>query len=75
MNIEAMRLLDKEDLISLCISYQNALKDVVDLIEDSWGVVGLNLDGSMTRWEEILIGGDREEWLGSLSDLEGIWDE
>lgn len=68
MNKEALQYLDKETLCEMVISYYKAISDVQDLINETGGVYGLHLDGSLCPWGDLLKGGRYEEWLLSLSE-------
>ena len=47
------------------------LKAVENLINDSYGVCGLHLNGDNAPWEELRTGGGFESGLGYLRDLPG----
>lgn len=40
-----------------------ALRAVVNLIDDSYGVAGLHLNGDVAPWDELRTGGLYDEWL------------
>jgi hypothetical protein len=44
-----------------------AVEAVTTLIGESEGVAGLHLNGDLAPWDELLEGGQFEEWLAPLS--------
>jgi hypothetical protein len=48
-------------------AYRESLQAVSDLINGSYGVSGLHLNGDIAPWEELLEGGRFEEWLSPFS--------
>ena len=40
------------------------------LIDDSYGVAGLHHNGEVAPWAELLRGGEYEDWLDGLDELE-----
>jgi hypothetical protein len=46
--------------------------DVHDLIAESTGVSGLHQNGQIAEWDTLMKGGQFEEWLGSLDDLDSV---
>ena len=42
---------------------QKGLDAVQDLINNSYGVAGLHLNGDVAPWDELLEGGRFEDWL------------
>ena len=41
--------------------------DIESIVSYSEGVAGLHLNGDIAPWDSLLVGGDFEEWLASLS--------
>ena len=46
---------------------QKGLDAVQDLINNSYGVAGLHLNGDVAPWDELLEGGRFEAWLKDFS--------
>lgn len=46
--------------------YKLAVDSFVGLIEASYGVAGLHLNGDIAEWSELLSGGRYEEWLSPI---------
>ena len=47
---------------------QNGLKAVVDLINESEGVIGLHQNGDVASWDSLQTGGAFEDWLVDFDD-------
>ena len=47
-------------------------RQVRDLIDDSYGVAGLHRNGEVAPWAELLRGGEYENWLDGLDELEDM---
>jgi len=47
---------------------RDGLTAVRDLIEESYGVAGLHLNGDVAPWSELLEGGKYEDWLVKFSE-------
>ena len=45
---------------------RKGMKAVRDLIDSSEGVAGLHNNGSVAPWDDLLLGGFDEEWLGDF---------
>jgi uncharacterized small protein (DUF1192 family) len=50
--------------------YKNGVSEVHALIESSYGVAGLHLNGDVAPWSELMKGGRFEDWLADLPDKE-----
>ena len=55
--------------IDRILELEKAVKAVNDLINESYGVAGLHLNGDVAYWDELLAGGRFEEWLCALSEV------
>ncbi len=56
-----------EQLESEVFTLNAAITSVSDLIANSSGVSGLHANGDVAGWDELLEGGDYEEWLIDFS--------
>ena len=61
---------DQAMLYSLVKSASKLSDDIHNLIGESTGVSGLHRNGDEADWESLMKGGQFEEWLGSLDDLD-----
>lgn len=48
------------------------IKAVRDLIDDSYGVSGLHLNGSVANWASLQEGGHFEDWLLAFNEAEEL---
>ena len=53
----------RKEVEAECDRYKSGIMAVKKLIEQSYGVNGLHLDGDVASWETIRTGGHFEEWL------------
>ena len=60
--IKRVNELEKENKI-----LKSAIGSVVELIDESVGVVGLHRNEDVAEWRELLEGGHLEEWLMEYS--------
>lgn len=61
---ELINVIERKNLL---IQQQEAAIDcVTELINNSNGVAGLHLNGDLAEWDELLLGGVHEEWLGDF---------
>ena len=51
-------------------NYKAAMDDVLVLIDNSYGVSGLHLNGDVAPWGELMSGGRFEGWLMSIDELQ-----
>ena len=55
------------ELESESLTFQSAIISVLDLIANSSGVSGLHQSGDIAQWDELLEGGNFEDWLIDFS--------
>jgi hypothetical protein len=48
------------------------VRQLRSLIDDSTGVAGLHRNGDVATWNELLRGGEFEDWLDGLDELEDL---
>ena len=64
--LEHMQVCEKHPMRILAAriaELERGLKSVQSLIDDSYGVAGLHLNGAVAPWDSIRTGGAYEEWL------------
>jgi hypothetical protein len=69
-----VRRLSRSELEGLAVSLLECHDDVEALINDSHGVAGLHLNGDLSEWSELELGGQFEEWLRSVAIVRAIRD-
>ena len=48
------------------------IKAVRELIDESFGVAGLHLNGEIAPWDSLEQGGTFEEWMLAFSEAEAV---
>lgn len=66
----AARIMQERD--AAVEALRGLVSSVDALVSDSYGVVGLHLNGDVAPWDELLQGGRYEEWLAALEDARAI---
>lgn len=54
---------------------REAVNEVSDLIQESYGVAGLHQNGDVAEWSELLPGGNFEGWLEIFGEVAALTKE